>query len=154
MPKLLAALALCVFSPICWSAPPDATAYQITVDHAGATTSGGVLALQLAPRWTVTLPAASAYPLIVGTNVYAVANGLLYAFDVQTGVAVWGPTQVPSAIGATYDGGKIFVVSTAGLLSAFDSATGTPGWSVQWMTPSSSVRRAASCMGSMSKAAM
>jgi outer membrane protein assembly factor BamB len=131
MPKLLLALALCVFSPICWSAPPDATAYQITVDHAGATTSGGVLALQLAPRWTVTLPAASAYPLIVGTNVFAVANGLLYAFDVQTGVAVWGPTQVPSAIGATYDGGKIFVVSTAGLLSAFDSATGTPGWSVQ-----------------------
>jgi outer membrane protein assembly factor BamB len=129
--KLLAALALCVFSPICWSAPPDATAYQITVDHAGATTSGGVLALQLTPRWTVTLPAASAYPLIVGTNVYAVANGLLYAFDVQTGAAVWGPTQVPSAIGATYDGGKIFVVSTVGLLSAFDSATGTPGWSVQ-----------------------
>jgi outer membrane protein assembly factor BamB len=131
MPKLLTALTLGVFSPICWSAPPDATAYQITVDHAGATTSGGVLALQLTPRWTVTLPAASAYPLIVGANVYAVANGLLYAFDVQTGAAVWGPTQVPSAIGATYDGGKIFVVSNAGLLSEFDSATGTPGWSVQ-----------------------
>jgi outer membrane protein assembly factor BamB len=131
MTKLLAALSLCMLSPICWSAPPDATAYQITVDHAGATTSGGVLALQLTPRWTVTLPATSSYPLVVGTDVYAIANGLLYAFDVQTGAAVWGPIQVPAAIGATYDGGEIFVVNSIGLLSEFNAATGTPGWSVQ-----------------------
>ena len=131
MTKILAPLALCFFTSVCWGTPPDATAYQITVDHAGATTSGGVLALQLTPRWSVTLPAPSAYPLIVGTNVYAVANGLLYALDIQTGSIVWGPNQVPSAIGATYDGGKIFVVASGGFLSAFDAVSGTPGWSVQ-----------------------
>ena len=131
MTKLPAAIVLCVLPAFSWSAPPDATAYQITVDHAGATTSGGVLALQFVPRWTVALPAAGAYPLIVGSNVYEVANGLLFAFDVATGAPVWGPVQVPSAVGATYDGGNIFVVNSAGLLSAFDAATGIPGWSVQ-----------------------
>ena len=131
MRRLLAALALLACIPIGWGTPPEATAYQITVDHAGVTTSGGTLALQLTPRWTVTLPDASSYPLIVGNRVYALAGGLLYALDVQTGATLWGPTQAASGIGTTYDAGKVFVVSNNGLLSSFDAASGAPGWSVQ-----------------------
>ena len=113
------------------TSPPDATAYQITVNHAGVTASGGTLALQLTPRWTQTLSSPSGYPLIVGNQVYAVAGGLLYAFNIQTGAIVWGPIQVPSAVGVTYDAGTIFVVNASGLLSSFAAATGTPGWSMQ-----------------------
>jgi outer membrane protein assembly factor BamB/fibronectin type 3 domain-containing protein len=129
--RLLAALCLLGVTSAGWSAPPEATAYQITVDHAGVTTSGGVLALQLQPLWTVNLSAAGAYPLIVGNVVYEVAGGLLYALDAQTGATVWGPTEVANAFAATADGGSIFVISSGGLMSSFDAATGTPGWSAQ-----------------------
>src|ERR1700722_10316499 len=132
MRQLTVALAILAFCTVGWATPPpDATAYQITVDHAGVTTSGGTLALQLTPRWTQTLPGPSGYPLIVGNQVYAVAAGLLYAFNVQTGAAVWGPIQVPTAVGITYDSGTLFVVSESGLVSSFAAGTGTAGWSVQ-----------------------
>jgi outer membrane protein assembly factor BamB len=134
MRRLLASLALIVLDQSSWATPPDATAYQITVAHSGATTSGGVVALQLTPLWSVTLQGAtqpSTYPLIAGSNVYVVAGDLLYAFNAKTGAAVWGPTQVSGALAATYDAGNVFVVSAGGLLSSFNATNGTPGWAVQ-----------------------
>src|SRR5215469_1293790 len=131
MRKLLAAFCCLALTPAVWSAPPEATAYQITVGHSGATTSGGTLALQLSPLWTVNLSAAGTYPVIVGNRVYEVAGGLLYALDSQTGATVWGPKQVANAIGATVDGGTVFALSSSGLYSTFDAATGTAGWTTQ-----------------------
>ena len=125
MRQLTVALAILAFCTVGRAtSPPDATAYQITVDHAGVTTSGGTLALQLTPRWTQALPGPGGYPLIVGYQVYVVAGGLLYAFNVQTGATVWGPIQVPSAVGITYDSGTLFVVSESGLVTYSPRALG------------------------------
>ena len=52
------------------AAPPQATTFQITPDHAGVTTSGGTLALQTQPVWSVQLPGPISYPLIDDGGVY------------------------------------------------------------------------------------
>lgn len=130
----LAALALALVSEVAWSAPPpESTAFQITVDHAGVTTSGGVLALQQSPAWSAALSSPFS-PIIAGGRVFVTAGGssgsLLYAFDAQTGQPVWGPLNV-TATWLTYDKGKLFSVNASGLMQSFDAATGTAGWSVQ-----------------------
>ena len=142
----LATLALTLVPCLGWSAPPEATAYQVTVDHAGVTTSGGVLALQETPLWTATLlgpsssPSASSYPIIADGRVFVTTAGigsisfaLLYAFDAQTGATLWGPLDVGGFhfSGLTYDAGTLFVVNNNGLLTSRNPATGTVGWSVQ-----------------------
>ena len=122
--------------------PPEATAYQITVDHAGVTTSGGALALQETPLWSITtLPAGISYPIIAGGAVYVTVAGTpgdatpgttLYAFNAQSGAALWpNPVALPSTTGQwsnlTYDAGKLFALSYDGTLRYFDAATGTAG---------------------------
>ena len=139
----LACAALLVLSSLpARSAAPEASAYQITPDHAGVTVSGGVLALQEQPLWTVSFGASSSYPLIVnGTVFVTVAAGAgsatsgtqLYALNAQTGAILWGPLSLASSrnwSNATYDGGTVFVLNSDGTLASFDAATGTAGWSV------------------------
>jgi fibronectin type 3 domain-containing protein len=143
---LLATLAVPLVPTLALSAPPEATAYQITVSHAGATTSGGVLALQETPLWTVDLPDVASFPIIAGGKVFVTTRGLpssgggpgygsrLHAFDAQTGANAWGPIDLSGTYywtGIAYDAGKLFVVNFDGLLRSYDAATGTPGWSVQ-----------------------
>jgi outer membrane protein assembly factor BamB len=124
------------------AAPPQATAFQITVDHAGVTTSGGALALQQTPLWTVDLPGNISYPLIAEGGVFVTSAGIpgggngtqLYALDAQTGKNLWGPVALPGTYQyslITYDAGSVFVVNSDGILSSFNAATGAPGWSVQ-----------------------
>jgi outer membrane protein assembly factor BamB len=138
----LAALLILGTSLTCQAAPPEATAYQITVDHAGVTASGGVLALQETPLWSVTLPGAISYPVIAGGGVFVTTAGLsgsiygtqLYAFDALSGKPLWGPIGLSGTYfwsNMTYEGGKLFVVNFDGLLRSYDAATGTAGWSVQ-----------------------
>jgi fibronectin type 3 domain-containing protein len=136
-----------------FAAPPEATAYQITVDHAGVTTSGGALALQETPLWSVDFPSPSSvsYPVIAGRAlipggaVYVTVAGTpgdltlgttLYAFNPQSGNALWPPVAVPDTVGdwsnLTYDAGKLFVLSADGTLRSFDAVTGAPG---NWPAP-------------------
>lgn len=136
---------LAVGAPAAWSAPPEATAYQITVDHAGVTTSGGVLALQETPLWSATLNGASSYPIIADGRVFVTTASMpggtgndsksqLYGFDAHTGASLWAPISVSGTYfwsAAAYDGGTLFVVNSDGLLRSYDAATGTPGWTVQ-----------------------
>jgi outer membrane protein assembly factor BamB len=122
------------------AAPPESTAYQITVDHAGVTSSGGALALQTTPLWQVSLPGAISYPLIAGGGVFVTVakpntlNGtLLYALDAKTGATLWGPVDLGgdtlwSAL--AYDGGKVFALNWDGTLSSYDAVSGAPGWSI------------------------
>jgi hypothetical protein len=141
--RLLLPLALCAafMQPAGAVGPPEATAYQITVDHAGVTTSGGVLALQEHPLWSVTLPGPISYPLIAGNGVFVTVSNPpggsygshLYALDSQTGATRWGPVDLHSTqywAAATYDAGALFVINDAGALTRFDAASGTVGWSV------------------------
>src|SRR6516164_3961025 len=81
------------------AAPPQATTFQITPDHAGVTTSGGTLALQPQPVWSVQLPGPISYPLIADRGVYVTSAGIpggngnggsqLYALDAKTGNNLW-----------------------------------------------------------------
>jgi outer membrane protein assembly factor BamB len=138
------ALASCLLAcaPGLAATPPEATAYQITVDHAGATSAGGALALQPKPLWKVTLPGLISYPLIAGGTVFVTVLPLplappnttaLYALDAKTGASRWGP--VPLVTGsnwstAAYEAGQLYVLTNDGTLSSFDAASGAPGWSV------------------------
>jgi outer membrane protein assembly factor BamB len=142
VPMRLTALFALGVSLTCQAAPPEATAYQITVDHAGVTTSGGVLALQPTPLWSVTLPGAISYPVIAGGGVFVTTAGLsgsnygteLYAFDALSGKPLWGPVALSGTYfwsNVSYEGGKLFVVNYDGLLRSYDAVTGTAGWSVQ-----------------------
>jgi outer membrane protein assembly factor BamB len=137
----LATLTLALIPHIASSALPEATTYQITVDHAGVTASGGVLALQETPLWSAPLSGASSYPIIAGGRVFVTTAGLpgsgtaygtqLYAFDAQTGATLWGPLAISGTYywsGLTYDSGTLFVVNFNGQLSAYDAATGTAKW--------------------------
>jgi hypothetical protein len=64
--RCVAGLALMTATSPAMALPPDATAYQITVDHAGVTTSGSVLALHETPRWSVHLTGPTSFPIIAG----------------------------------------------------------------------------------------
>jgi outer membrane protein assembly factor BamB/fibronectin type 3 domain-containing protein len=140
--KCAAVLSSAMAASTAWAAvPPEATTYQVTVDHAGVTTSGGALALQASPLWTVNLGGPISYPLISGNVVYVTIGGgatatsgtQLVALDSQTGKTLWGPVSFPGRPWSTaaVDGGKVFVVDNDGLLSSFDAATGKPGFSEQ-----------------------
>jgi outer membrane protein assembly factor BamB len=142
--SIWAGLVLATSGSAAWPAspPPEATAYQITVDHAGVTTSGGAVALQSSPLWTVNLAGPSSYPLIVGGIIYVTVgaplsgiNGTqLLALDAKTGNTIWGPLSIPGNYlwsNAAIDAGKVFVVNFGGELSSFDAATGAPGFSEQ-----------------------
>ena len=124
------------------TSPVQATAYQITPDHAGVTASGGSLALQLKPLWSVTLPGAISYPIIADGGVFVTVAGLsgstygsqLYAFDAQTGATLWPAVPLNGTYfwsNATYDNGNLFVLNYDGLLRSYDARTGAPGWSAQ-----------------------
>jgi outer membrane protein assembly factor BamB len=126
------------------AAPPQATTFQITIDHAGVTTSGGTLALQNTPLWTVQLPGSISYPLIADGGVFVTSEGIpgvagnggsqLYALDAQTGKNLWGPVALPATYTASYlayDAGTLFTLTSDGVLSSFNVATGAPGWSEQ-----------------------
>jgi outer membrane protein assembly factor BamB len=140
--KYAAVLTSALAASTAWSAaPPEATTYQMTVDHAGVTTSGGAVALQANPLWSIDLGGPISYPLISGGIVYvtigagasATSGTQLVALDAKTGKTLWGPVSFPGRpwSNAAVDGGKVFVVDNDGLLSSFDAATGTPGFSEQ-----------------------
>jgi outer membrane protein assembly factor BamB len=144
----LATLTLALIPHIASSALPEATTYQITIDHAGVTASGGVLALQETPLWSAPLSGASSYPIIAGGRVFVTTAGLpgsgpgygtqLYAFDAQTGATLWGPLGISGTYfwsGLTYDSGTLFVVNYNGTLNAYDAATGTAKWSAPVQLP-------------------
>jgi len=139
LPAACVGLALLLCPLVVSAAPPEATAYQITVDHAGSTSSGGALALQPTPLWKVSLPAAISYPLIAGGAVFVTvakpnttSGTTLYALNAATGGTPWGPVDLGGNTlwsNATYDAGKLFVLNWDGTLSSFDATTGARGWS-------------------------
>jgi outer membrane protein assembly factor BamB len=118
----------------------QAVAYQIGIDHAGQMTFPAPLVLPQAPAWSVTLPGKISYPLIAGGKVFVTTGSndsptpQLYALDEVTGAVVWGPKSLDNTFpwaNAAYDDGKVFALNFDAQLSAFDAATGTPGFSVK-----------------------
>jgi outer membrane protein assembly factor BamB len=110
----------------------QSVAYQLHPSHDGFVADAG-LATPLAEQWSVALPAAVSYPLIVNGMVFVTAaDSRLYAVNQATGAIVWSAElggALPMA-GLAYDRGQVFAVNFDGTLTAFDPATGAINWSV------------------------
>jgi outer membrane protein assembly factor BamB len=128
-----------VFQPDPSPTPPltQAVAVQIDYAHSGRATVGGAgPTFPPGTPWEATFSAPVSYPLIADGKVFVIVNNnSLYALDETNGNIVWGPVALnPGFIAHTahaFDHGKIFVINFDGLLSSFDAATGTPGWSAK-----------------------
>ena len=109
----------------------EADAYQQDAAHDGFIADAG-LSAPLTQDWSITLPSAVSYPLIVNGMVYVLtADGTLYALNQATGATAWSHGVGGAAPGLAYDGGQVYVVDSSGLLTAFDAATGSITWSMQ-----------------------
>jgi outer membrane protein assembly factor BamB len=117
-----------------------AVAYQIDPGHSG-NQPGDHLSLPLCQRWSVDLGASVSYPLVAQGRVFVTVGGgtdagdgvELVALDEHTGAIAWGPVALGGTVPmahATYDDGRVFAINSDGQMSAFDAATGAPGWSV------------------------
>lgn len=120
----------------------DAVAYQINPAHTGAVTFKTVSStFPSAPTWSVDVGGTPSYALIVDGKVIVTvqisggSNSELLALDQKTGKTVWGPISVNDAETATYDGGKVFILSgsiaEAPTLGAYDVNTGSLDWSTR-----------------------
>ena len=116
----------------------DAVAFQITPAHAGVMQFAN-FALPTAIKWQTTLDGLPSYPLIADGKVFFTVEligdaGELVALDQATGAVLWGPVSLGGRASAAYDSGTVFVLSDpstlAGVLQAFDAATGAQRWSV------------------------
>ena len=119
----------------------DATAFQINPQHNGAihfATVVGPTALPTAATWTATLDGTASYPLIAGGRVFVTvartsgAGSEIVALSAATGAVVWGPVAITGSANATYDNGRVIVLSGGfgpGILTGLDAATGTQLWS-------------------------
>jgi outer membrane protein assembly factor BamB len=127
-------VALVVLSSVSASAVAgQADAFQQDAAHDGFIADAG-LSAPLTQDWSITLPSAISYPLIVNGMVYVTtADDTLYALNQVTGSTVWsrGVGGTYAAPGLAYDGGQVYVVNSSGLLTAFDAATGSIAWSMQ-----------------------
>ncbi len=125
----------------------DAVAYQINPQHNGAVTFANVVgptAFPLSSTWTAHLDGTPGYALAAGGRVFvtvASSNGggsELVALSAATGAVVWGPIALSGSAFATYDGGKVIVLSasigSAGTLTAYDAGTGSPLWTTALAT--------------------
>ena len=123
----------------------DATAYQINPQHSGAIRFASILgstALSSAPSWTAQLDGSAGYPLIAGGRVFVTvtrssgSGSELVALSAATGAVVWGPIAIAGSASATYDSGRVIVMSSGGVMTGFDAASGNQLWSAlmpgQW----------------------
>ena len=131
-------LVLSVASTICSLAVPalafDATQYQVSVRHDGRVHEPG-LAPPFARAWTIPMNAPG-YPIIADGRVFVISldgtapGTKLRAIDLATGTVLWRKPIAGSQdwAAATYDGGRLFVITYNGILTAYDPATGTTLW--------------------------
>ncbi len=122
-------------------APPsiDAVAYQINPAHTGAVTFASLSSpFPTNPAWSVDVGGTPSYALIVDGEVIVTVklssgSSEMLALDQTTGNTVWGPVLVGGLANATYDNGRVFVVSANRLgtttLEAYDANTGVLDWS-------------------------
>jgi outer membrane protein assembly factor BamB len=125
-----------------WELPDTAgksVGYQVDLAHSGYQPLS-TLHPPLTRQWTLPVGDLVSYPVVADGRVFvAVKNNLgndtnLSAVNVDTGEVLWGPVAIPGWHGwsaAGYEAGRLFVLSDAGFLGAFEAATGRTVWTVQ-----------------------
>ena len=121
-------------------APEQARNFQIDATHTGATTSETLIP-PLRQRWAVNFGQPISYPLIADGRVYVTVKNppitqgtSIFALDATNGAVIWSSHLGPSFSswsGLCYENGRVFALNGAGVLRAFDGATGNVVWSVQ-----------------------
>jgi outer membrane protein assembly factor BamB len=118
----------------------DATAFQINPQHNGAVRFANIVAsgaLPAAPTWSVTLDGTASYPVIAGGMVFLTEDvtynhSELVALNAASGAVVWGPITINGNSAATYDNGRLIVMSnvvgSSGVMTGYDASTGTQLW--------------------------
>ncbi len=118
----------------------EAVAFQVNPQHNGAIRFATVVApsaLPTSPTWTAALDGTASYPLIAGGRVFVTVarsggGSEIVALSAASGELVWGPVALAGTANATYDNGRVIVLSGGfgpGILTAFDAATGSQLWS-------------------------
>ncbi|MGA2019724.1 MAG: PQQ-binding-like beta-propeller repeat protein [Candidatus Sulfotelmatobacter sp.] len=117
--------------------------YQITPNHTGAIQTKGVTP-PLAVKWSVAVVGTASYPIIADGMVFVIGGGsdstpsTIYGLNGTTGATVWTqpiPEGFGSWIGAAYENGNLFVITTqtppfdAGGIFAFAASDGHEVWS-------------------------
>lgn len=118
----------------------DATAFQINPMHNGVVAFSSVT-FPSAPTWSVDVGGTPSYALIADGMVFVTVqlsgstypnySSELLALDQKTGATVWGPIALAGQAGATYENGRVFVVTggtMSGLMQAYDASTGALDW--------------------------
>lgn len=124
-------------------ASKDAVTFQINSAHTGAVTFNSV-SFPSSAKWSVNVSGTPSYALIVDGKVIVTvdlstggnANSEVIALDQTTGNTVWGPILFGGFADASYDSGRVFVVSgmvtaAQATLQAFDVNTGALDWSTE-----------------------
>ncbi len=118
-------------------APPNPASAPSFLENAAHTgyIDDPTLTPPLAPLWTFDLGGTASYPLIVGGRIYVLSKSSggvsdLVALDATTGAPIWR-VDSGGAFAHAYDAGRIFTVTSGGLVASFDASTGAPGWSAQ-----------------------
>ena len=119
------------------AALPDAVSLQINPAHTGAI-SYNSLTFPTSSTWSANVGGPASYAVVAdGKVVVAVSvnNGSqLMALDQATGGVVWGPMALAGHANLAYEGGKVFVLSTAtgspGAVQSYDIESGAADWSV------------------------
>jgi outer membrane protein assembly factor BamB len=118
----------------------DATAFNVNPQHNGAIRFANIVAsgaLPTAPTWSVTLDGVGSYPVIAGGKVFLTEeisynHSELVALNAASGAVVWGPITIAGNSAATYDNGRVIVLSNTvgspGIMTAYDASTGTVLW--------------------------
>jgi outer membrane protein assembly factor BamB len=130
-------------------------AFQIDPAHTGQQPTDS-LRPPLVRKWAIDLPAPAtnpvmSYPLIVDGRIFVTefafgGPGRLYALSERTGGVLWGPVSIGgdghySAL--AFDSGRIFTISSDGLVDAFDPHDGRLLWSTPLGSPVDSAVTAA-----------
>ncbi|HVI08401.1 MAG TPA: PQQ-binding-like beta-propeller repeat protein [Candidatus Binatia bacterium] len=117
--------------------------YQVSPAHTGEITTTG-LKPPLTVKWSVSVQGTASYPVIADGMVFVIGGGTetspstLYGLNGTTGATVWTqavPSGFGSWIGAAYENGALFVITTetpgfsAGGIFAFAARTGKQLWS-------------------------
>jgi outer membrane protein assembly factor BamB len=120
----------------------DFVAYQGDIGRSGYQPAAGVVP-PLEQRWAIDLPLpltnpALGQPRIAKGRAFVTAAKrggpcLLYALDLETGRILWGPVSTGGdghRSDAAYDGGRVFVLSDSGDVTAWSAETGNLLWHV------------------------
>jgi outer membrane protein assembly factor BamB len=115
----------------------DATSFQINPANTGAINFASV-SFPSNPTWSVNVGGTPSYAVIVGGKVIVTvqlsgSGSEVLALNQATGSTVWGPIIIDGSANATYENGRVFVLSSnigsAATLEAFDVNTGALDWS-------------------------